>query len=196
MKKTTGVIVWTVLALFISGLHAQTGVYPSYEDFKNGKLMKSEDGNLDVKLMAHKVISKEAGQKKEYECANIYGMLIKGKLYRFPVGSAAALSCELVTYGNFCIWFFSDSYMQGAVTRQEVLCYVSKGLDGYMYDVNNNNRLEKIATEHKEFQPLLDCVKKGKKLTLMHPLVTAIGECIVADPSYHKNTADAIPAIK
>ncbi|MDB5284685.1 MAG: hypothetical protein JWO06_3760 [Bacteroidota bacterium] len=197
MKNLTRITLMTFVTIFISlGVYAQTGVYLTYDDFKNGKMVKADEGSIDVKVMKHVITTQEAGQKKEYECANIFAMLIKGKLYRFPIGSAAALKCELVTAGDYFIWFFSDSYMVDGVTRHEYVSYVSKGIDGYMYDVTNNGRLEKITAEHKEFQPLLDCVKAGKKLTMMHPLVTAIGECIVKEPSYKKNTADVIPPIK
>jgi len=78
---------------------------------------------------------------------------------------------------------------------KEVVYYISYGIDGEMYDVTMNGRIDKLA-EHKEFKPLVDCVKSGKKLTMMHSLMVAIGECMTKDPTYKKVPEDVIPPVK
>lgn len=202
MKPIRTLLLFSAVLLYFTITQAQSGVYLTYDDFKNGNLLHADDGTLDWKPAKHIVTLKTKGDKKEYECNKIFGILLKGELSRFPSGSIASFPVTLMEAGDFCLWNFSEtshdvnqSGMQTGRSHERVVFYMSKGLDGNLYDITANYLLPKITAEHKEFQPLSDCVAKGKKLTLMHPLCTAVGECIYHEPSY-KDPKEAIPPLK
>ncbi|MCW3125538.1 MAG: hypothetical protein JWO03_1196 [Bacteroidetes bacterium] len=175
---------------------AQTGIYMTYDDFKAGKLIKSDDNKIDIKIK-HEVALKVGGEKKEYQTKDFFAMLWDGELYRFSPTSVGNIYLKLTTVSdNYALWGYSEtrSYSGGSHSNS-VIYYVSKGLGGKMTDISTNGQLKALEGQS-DFKDLVDCIKKGKKLALMHPLMMAAGECIYADPTYKKDPKSVVPAIK
>lgn len=197
MKKY---ILSAMVSLFlVSGVCAQTGVYMTYDDFKNGKLIKADGDKIGVGTMKKEVSLKVNGENKVFQSKEIFAIIIDGRLYRFAVDAMGNIGARITTVSdNYVFWRYNENahYMAAMpLTSQGWLDYVSKGIDGPLYSVKSNGDLDKLAT-HKEFKALVDCIRGGKKLSMMHPLMMAVSECIAKDPTYKKDPKDATPPVK
>lgn len=196
--KQVKLIAYIIAAIFfnMNTISAQSGVYLNFADFQNGKLIKADGDKITVVPGHGKIVMTSEGEKKEYNCESVFGMLVKGALFRFPKNSGGMVY-KLVKAGDFCVWNWISNLSSyngvGATATRDQRYAISKGVDGDMLDISMPGRLAKNAKEHKELQPMVDCLK-GKKGGFYEMM--SIYDCISHEPGYKENPEDIIPAIK
>jgi hypothetical protein len=174
--------------------HAQTGIYMTYDDFKNGTLLKADKEGIKIQAAKHLMTMNIYGNAKRFDCYTVFGLLIDGRLYRCPKGAPAAMACELVMVtDHYALWHYTEitQYYESAPDRTTATDYVSSGLDGELVMVGAGTNVEKLAA-HDGYEQLVDCIKSGKKQTLL----MAINKCMAKDPTRKKDPKEAIPAVK
>jgi hypothetical protein len=193
---------YLILCLFFSVMlftkaNGQTGIYKTYDDFLNGKILKADKGGIHVEPARNKVTIKAGGEKQVFDCNQIFGFIEDGDLYRFPPNSALGNgACKLVVASDYCMWSFEykeGTYGQGS--RDRAIYFISKGVEGTLYSLAGVHPMEKLVAEHKEFKTLYDCTKV-KKTSMMHPEFANVNECLVNSPSFQKIAKAIIPPVK
>lgn len=215
MKKP---LLITLISLFLFSVsYAQkevrpSGVYMTFDDFKNGKLIKADDNFLGLKPQKHLVTMKTNHEEKEYKTDGIFGVLVNGTLYRFVVVNSVAIVCQMSYYTDDYIWWrhveienrtsrvthglssfvkYKDPTNLYPDEKQTVKDYLSNKLDGELFFLPFGGTAESLL-QHKGFKPLVDCIKSSKKRILL----VAVGDCMAKDPTWKKTPEDAIPPVK
>lgn len=193
MKKQL-VITILLFSVFLSA-KAQTGVYMTYDDFKNGNLIKAYQEAFKIKPLKHMVALRvPEGGTKDYNYSDIWGMLIDGKLNRFANSpSGGTVICELTMMtDNYALWLYTETIHEfGKPDRELTVNFISYKLDGEMVYFGMTTKIDKLA-EHKGFKPLTDCVKSGKQKLMGK----AIKDCIEKDPTLILDIKGIVPPVK
>ncbi|MDB5283869.1 MAG: hypothetical protein JWO06_2944 [Bacteroidota bacterium] len=177
-----------------------SGVYTTFDDFKNGKLQVADPGTFGYNSNNHNIAISVNGTKLKFESKKIWGFLLDDELYRIiPSVQNVPLPCKLTEAGDFCLFIYSESYMVqgsgGLQDRNNSLTFLSYGLNGTTFGMWNEKQLEKAVAAQKELKALLDCIKK-QKINMMNPFTYALTNCMEAQPSYIKNPKSVVPAVK
>ena len=176
-----------------------SGVYLTYDDFKNGSLTKADEGTLAFHIYAHTLTMKANGEKKKFEGKKIWGFLLDDELFRIIMSPQnIPLPCELNDGGKYCTWNYTESYFAtnsqtGAVGSKSMeINYLSYGLNGEAFIMWRVKQLEKAVSKESRLKPVLDCVKADKD---MESAVGTISDCLKQLPGYI-DARKIVPPIK
>jgi hypothetical protein len=93
--------------------------------------------------MKHKVTLKANGETREFQTAEIFGLLMDGSFFRFYPVNGVEIACKLVgATDQYAIWDYSETYLNGpgslrGPTSTSTRYYLSKGLDGKIVYLDN-----------------------------------------------------------
>ena len=172
-----------------------SGVYLTYDDFKNNKLLKADEGTFEYHYYHHNATMKVGSKKENYDAKKIWGFLKDDVTFRigfspekFPV------PCKLISIGNIYCWRFREFDWMNLVNGSSELrsSYVSYGLNGELFLLDRMKQLEKSVEKQRELKPLLDCVK-GAGLKPGEFIVGTAYECLEGLPGFVKDEPGLIP---
>ncbi len=195
--RAFALIVICVAALTAS---ATSGVYLTYDDFKNGKIQKADDGTFQYHYNNRNITFTQGSAKQKFAAKSIWGFLLNDELFRMiPSPQNIPLPCKLTSAGKYCIWYYSESYMAsgagGSSEHTIDVTYLCYGINGQPFLMWHDKQLEKAVAAVKELKPVFDCAK-GQKSSMMNTYLSIITECIKTLPGYVADTKSVVPAIK
>jgi hypothetical protein len=191
MKKLFFTLLMAVVTLAANAL---VGVYPTYEDLKNGTPVVFDGDKYTVKgkFLEKTIAGKVKGEEKSFLMKDIYGVHMNGDLLRIYNYGGAVAMVKLVGSGEYHM--YQSSYVledaMGSYDRTTTIWFVSKGLDGKIFRMNSKGEFDEMVANNPEYKDLpAECAKyKG-------PLITKIGWVIAKSPNF-KNGKDMIPPVK
>jgi hypothetical protein len=182
-----------LLSLFIlsfaSLLKAQDGVYLTYEDYKNNKLVTADEKTMTYNFgKKANTTMKQNGVKKEWKLADIWGLKYQGKTFRSTHADVKDAMAEVILVGNY-VYYWAEIYVpaQGGGSYK-YHNYISKDLNSPVYFFTPNlETLDELVAAHKdEFKELTACRNKAaeKKRDRAEDIVQ---NCIKASKEYQPN---------
>lgn len=162
MKK---LIFLLLLIPFTCILRAQDGVFLTYEDFKNNKVVPADAKTMNYNFGKRSFASlKENGVKRQWKLNDIWGLRYKGEIYRTTHGDVEDGMAKIVEMGN-CIYYeiYVRQVVPGGGTTMSTITYLSKDLTSHFYAFNTDIKtLKAVITAHKEeFKELAECCKNS-----------------------------------
>ncbi|MBS1594638.1 MAG: hypothetical protein JST90_09945 [Bacteroidetes bacterium] len=194
MKRMLFALLLTVIAACAS---AQEGVYLTYADFKDNKMIPADPGSIHYDY-GHKayVWMKQGGEKKTWKMADIWGFKYEDKTFRCTHSDEKDPLAVVMLQGNFVYYVFeivvyhaglaSGGMGYGNGGRDHY--YISKDLESPVYFFTAHlETLEELVEKHPEFKPLNPFLKKAKDRSEL-----VVQDCIKASPEY-KTTKQLTP---
>lgn len=192
MKKHLVTLI--LLTLFFSA-NALTGVYQTYDDFKNGKLLifDGDDYTTTGRFLEVTITGKVKGEEKTFVLKDIYGLNIDGELHRIYFAEGIVTPVKLHTTADYQLYFHRNMELSGREHRNDqlaVIYYVSKGLDAPIYRLSTPDNLIDLAASHPEYNALVKACEKYKV-----DVAGKVSKVIYHSPNF-KLGKDIIPTIK
>jgi hypothetical protein len=188
MKKA----LYTLLLVSISTfLKAQDGVFLTYEDFQNNKMVSADGNSMTYDYGKNgKAILKHAGEKKVYKLTDIWGFREGDKTYRATHSDEKDPLAVVLMIGNYVYYAFdvpvyhagTASGGMGYGNGARAHYYISKDLNSPVYFFTaHRETLDELISKHPEFAALKPFLTKAKKDSRSEYIVQ---DCIKKSPEY------------
>ena len=191
MKK---LLLLILLVPFTYLLKAQDGVFLTYEDFKNNKVVpadgKSMNYNFGKKASAW---LKQNGEKRTWKLHESWGLRFNGEIFRSTHGDVEDALAKIIQIGDCVYYEISYRAGNGSGTSEITDSYISKDLNSKFYAPTDESKTLRVwLKDHKaEFKELAECSEKSTSKLSRDIIV----DCIKSSKEY-KPLKVALPQLQ
>ncbi len=152
----------TFLLFSIFFVQAQDGIYKTYDDYLNKRLILIDSNSLNALRGSNALLRyKINGVLEFHKQEDIFGVMYKGEFCRIAFG----LNFKIEREGEYYLWHHysvvETPNANGSPQSQtyDITC-ISKGIDGKIFHARTFATLKALANKQPEFAPFFNCVNE------------------------------------